>query len=139
MPPGRCWVTYPCLALGPLAAPEIAAYLTAVDIYLLPMMEGVSTRRTSLMCALQHQLPIVATFGVDTDLILQEHNERAFLLVPDHDIQAFAVAVTRLLENPELQSTLSRQGQALFLEEFTWDRIGAKLLKALTSFAADAH
>ncbi len=49
---------------GRQAAGELARELSAADIFLAPFIDGVSTRRGTMMAALQHGLPIVGTRGL---------------------------------------------------------------------------
>jgi glycosyltransferase involved in cell wall biosynthesis len=57
---------------GRLADQELASWLSAADMFLAPFVDGVSTRRGSMMAALQHALPVVGTTGRLTDTLLAQ-------------------------------------------------------------------
>ena len=116
------------LADGPLAGAEISRRLAAVDIYLAPFTDGISTRRGTVMAGLQHGLPVVGTEGYNTDSLLKSENGGAFLLAKANDAQQFSAHIRNLLECPERGKELGRNGQRFFAENFTWSRIATKLL-----------
>jgi glycosyltransferase involved in cell wall biosynthesis len=123
----------PLIAEGPFPAEEISQRFTAMDIYLVPIDEGVSTRNTSFMTGLQHGLPIVATWGSSTDQILKHEHEKAMFLVSVHEPNQFAKAVLDLAINPLQRKLLSEGAKQLFEREFTWPRIISKLMTTLES------
>ncbi|WP_016951915.1 glycosyltransferase family 4 protein [Anabaena sp. PCC 7108] len=124
----------PLLAEGPFSPEEVSRRFAAMDIYLVPIDEGVSTRNTSFMTGLQHGIPTVATFGSATDsMLMQEHGKSLFLV----DVKApddFAQAVLELASNPLQRKLLSDGAKELFAREFTWSHISSKLLTTLESF-----
>ncbi len=123
----------PLLADGPLTSAEISRRFAAMDVYLVPIDEGVSTRRTSLMTGLQHGVPTVATFGPATDTMLMEENGKALLLADVKAPDNFASAVLDLVSNPLRRKLLSNEAQQLFCREFTWHQICSKFLETLES------
>ena len=64
------------LTPGFLDAEIFAARLAATDVFLVPTVDGASTRRGSLMAALQHGLPVLATDGDLTDGVLRREGLR---------------------------------------------------------------
>ena len=54
-------------ATGMLAAEDISRHISACDVMLQPYQDGVSGRRTSVMSALAHGVPVVATRGKATE------------------------------------------------------------------------
>lgn len=48
---------------GGLGSPELSAHLRACDVMVQPYVDGASTRRTTLMAALAHGVPVVTTLG----------------------------------------------------------------------------
>src|SRR5205823_4138588 len=99
---------------GPLSAEEVTRRLRAVDIYLAPLPDGISTRRGSLIAGLQHGLPTVASVGRHTDDVLRSADERAFLLAPVGSKDAFAAKALRLANDPALRDRLGRGARSLF-------------------------
>jgi glycosyltransferase involved in cell wall biosynthesis len=124
----------PLLAEGPFPPEEISLRFTAMDIYLLPADEGVSTRNTSLMVGLEHGNPIVSTFGVFTGSSLRQWNEKAFVLVDSKGPDDFANAIIDLAFDPLKRKRLSDGAKELFSREFTWSQISSHLLTTLESF-----
>jgi glycosyltransferase involved in cell wall biosynthesis len=124
----------PLLAEGPFSSEEISRRFAAMDIYLMPIDEGVSTRNTSLMTGLQHGIPTVATFGSSTDSMLMQENGKAMFLVDVNTPDDFARAVLELAANPLQRKLLSDGAKELFDREFAWSHISSKLLTTLESF-----
>lgn len=127
----------PLLAEGPFSSEEISRRFAAIDIYLVPIDEGVSTRNTSFMVGLQHGIPTIATFGISTDSMLMQENGKAFLLTDSKIPDDFPKAVIDLALNPLQQQKLSDGAKQLFEREFSWPQISSKLLTALESFQKD--
>lgn len=123
----------PVRAEGPFDADEVSRRFAAMDIYLVPITGGVSTRRTSLMTALQHGIPTVSTFGVQTDQMLLAENEKAFLLADVDAPDAFTAAVLLLVKDRSLQQKLGQQGERLYHQEFAWEKVADRLMAALTA------
>jgi glycosyltransferase involved in cell wall biosynthesis len=121
------------LDCGTLSADEVSRRLRAVEIFLSPFIDGISTRRGSVMAALQHGLPVVGTEGWLTDAMLLRENGHAFLLSPAHATAEFVRNVCRLAADAGLREQIGQAGQELHEREFTWDRIADRLLEALAA------
>ncbi len=121
----------PLMADGPLTANEISERFTAMDIYLAPFDEGVSTRRTSFMASLQHGLATVATYGTYTDQALLDANHHAFILTDSDQPEDFASEVLNLALNPAHRQDLASNAKSLFQQEYTWESIASKLLNTI--------
>lgn len=120
---------------GPLDTDEVSRRFAAMDICLAPYVDGVSTRRTSLMTALQHGIAVVGTRGHTTDPLLANEAGRAFLLAGVHDPDAFAAHVAHLADDAGLRAMLAGAGQQLFQTYFTWERITDLLVETLRARA----
>ena len=125
----------PSLAEGPLPGDEISRRLAAVDIYLTPLVDGISTRRTTLTAGLQHGLPIVGMKGHSTDEMLLQQDGHAFLLADVSRPAEFTAHVRRLVDQPDLRRTLGEAARRLYEQHFTWARISDSLLTALGATA----
>jgi glycosyltransferase involved in cell wall biosynthesis len=121
----------PSITEGPLPGAEISRRLAAIDIYLAPFTDGISTRRGTVMAGLQHSLPTVGTMGDNTDSLLLSENGRSFLLAEAGSASQFSAHVRHLLEHPDQREELGRNGQQLFSSSFTWKHIAARLLSEL--------
>jgi glycosyltransferase involved in cell wall biosynthesis len=129
-PPVEAGPSVRVLTPGHLDDHAISSHLAVADIYLAPFSDGVSTRRTTVMAALQHGLPIVGTDGHNTDEMLR--SARASLrLTPVGDRDAFASAVRALAAQPEARASLGSHARALYEDEFDWSVVCDRLLAGL--------
>jgi glycosyltransferase involved in cell wall biosynthesis len=111
---------------GELSAEELADRLAAADIFMAPLIDGISTRRTTAMAALQHGLAVVATDGPLTDRVFREFPD-AVGLVPVGEPALFAAEVVRLAEQPAIRASLAGAGERLYHLELDW-RVSARRL-----------
>lgn len=110
---------------GFVESAEVTAHLLACDALVLPYQDGVSFRRGSLMAALAHGCPIITTYPAMPLPILQEGvNVR---LVPPGSASAIVLAVTELLDAPELRARLG-QGARDLARHFNWESIAERTL-----------
>jgi len=123
-----------CLSEGRLDGADISRRLAAVDIFLAPYEDGISTRRTTMMVGLQHGLPTVATRGYNTDRLLLDADGSAFLLAGVQDVGGFCRQVLRLLDDAELRRRIARGGQELFEADFSWPVIAGRLIAQLNDY-----
>ena len=126
----------PTLAEGPFPAEEVSRRFAAMDIYLVPIAGGVSSRRTSLMTALQHGIPTVSTFGEATDAMLIAENGKAFLLADTNHSETFTESVLRLVNDKVLQEKIGAHGKVLYNREFSWEHTARRLLTAFNKAEA---
>lgn len=114
-----------------LSIEEVSHRFSAMDIYLAPFADGVSTRRTSLMIGLQHGVATVGTIGKLTDAMLAQENGRAFLLANVNHPQHFNDHLQRLVNDLELRRSLGINAMHLYEKQFGWDTIRSSLLAKL--------
>jgi glycosyltransferase involved in cell wall biosynthesis len=124
----------PLLAEGPFSPEEVSRRFAGIDIYLIPIDEGISTRNGSLMVGLEHGIPIVSMFGISTGSTLKQWHEKAFVLTDPLCPDEFTNAVIELALNPLQRKHLSDGAKELFSREFTWSQISSRLLTTLESF-----
>lgn len=119
---------------GVLPHPEVSRLLSACDLMLLPFVDGVSSRRTSAVAALQHGLPLLTTRSTVPEP-WYVHGENMYLL-PVGDRQALADGLVHLARKPELRARLAQGGRELYRVRFAWDVIAqqvASLAEAASS------
>jgi glycosyltransferase involved in cell wall biosynthesis len=116
---------------GELPERELAEFLSAADLFLAPFVDGVSTRRSTMMSALQHGVAVVGTNGPLTDALLQE--SAALRLTPVHRPDLFARAAVELADRPDERSTLGGAGSVLYQSRFDWPVLADELLGSLES------
>lgn len=115
---------------GFLPDTEAAALLAAADLFLAPLQDGVSTRRTTVMAALQHEVAVVGTDGHLTDDALR-HATNALRLVAVDDHDEFVAAVCELAANAADRRALAAAGRRLYEVAFDWPVLVDRLLGAL--------
>ena len=105
LPPG-VEVTTP----GALPADELSLRLHASDLVLLPFKDGVSTRRTTLMAALAHGVPVLGLSGGNTDTVLASARD-ALVLTPVGDLAAFSRAAVALAADRPRRQAIGEAGR----------------------------
>jgi hypothetical protein len=106
----RLWAT------GPLSARDVSSHLLACDLMLQPFVEGVTTRRGSVMAALVHGVPTVTTTGRLTESLWRTTG--AVALAPADDPTALATVASSLLENREARERIGAAGRAAYDDHF---------------------
>jgi glycosyltransferase involved in cell wall biosynthesis len=112
---------------------EMSRQLHAIDIFLVPTDEGLSTRKTSFMAGIQHGLPTVAVLGSSTEEMLISQNRKGVILVQSGNSDIFAQAVLELAENASFRRSMALEAQNLYLREFNWEKITSQLVSAIGS------
>lgn len=118
----------PLQDVGALPAEAVSRTFAAMDVMLLPYSDGISTRRTTLMSALQHGLPVAGTMGHLTDPVLSAANGSALLLADVTAQDEFVSNVKRLCADPQLRASISQAGQEMYYNNFSWPHISRKFL-----------
>ena len=103
-------------ATGALPVEDISLSLSACDVLIQPFVDGVSSRRTSLMAGLAHALPIVTTTGALTESVWAE--SRAVALFRVGDLEGMVAAADRLLDDATERARLGAAASALYQERF---------------------
>ncbi len=109
---------------GPLPADRVSRWLQAVDLLLLPYLDGASLRRGSLVAALVHGRPVVTTRPPDP-LALRPLAAGEHLLTASARAEALAEAVRKVLDDPGLAARLGDAGRRL-ADFFGWDAIARR-------------
>ena len=129
-------------ALRPLLGPEIRFLdrgllpgetvgdsLMAVDVLLAPFVDGLSTRRGSVVAAFQHGIPVVSTSSGWTDCMLREQEERLIFLSPVEDggdaFASLARTVSRQVSLPDSRQAKLRD---FYDGHFGWPSIARRLV-----------
>ncbi|MBI3558085.1 MAG: glycosyltransferase [Deltaproteobacteria bacterium] len=118
-------------AVGRVSATEASQWLSRSDVVLAPLMDGVCTRRGSVIAALAHAKPVVTTTGYHTDRSLDW--SKACAVVPaDHSVK-FAEVVLQQLLSEKKRNALGKAGHVFYEKNLTWEIIAEKLLEKLNS------
>ena len=99
-------------ATGALSPADASRSLAACDLMIQFYPDGVSTRRTSCMAALEHGRPVMTTSGHLTEPLWQE--SRAVALAPANDLPAMAAVVHRLIDDGEERQRLGTAARELY-------------------------
>jgi glycosyltransferase involved in cell wall biosynthesis len=121
----------PLIDAGALPAAEVSHHLSAMDLYLSPFRDGVSTRRGSFMAGLQHGIPTVTTTGPDTDPELRAAAGDAFRAGPHGDPGAFSGLVHRLATDGDERRRLGEAGASFYEQKYDWPHVGTRLVHPL--------
>lgn len=106
--------------LGFLPENMISIFLQKAAIAVFPFKKGVSLRRTTVIAALTHGLPVITTLGKYTtsDFI----NGKNIILIEPKNPTVLAKTIEELLQNQTLLQTLKRNSK-IFAQSFTWETI----------------
>lgn len=117
----------PVHRFGPLPDADLASKLAAADIFVAPLIDGVSTRRGALMAAFQHELAVVGTDGASTDETLRSACD-GIRLVPVGASNRLAAELVALIRDRDQCRALGRAGRELFERSFDWSVIARQVL-----------
>lgn len=115
---------------GLLAGDDVGDHLIAADCILAPFVDGLSTRRGSVIAAFQHGIPVVSTSSIWTDHLLLGQEERSIFLSPVQDgVEGFSSLTRRVADQfPFPDSQRIDLGEFYGLH-FGWPSIAAGLLR----------
>jgi glycosyltransferase involved in cell wall biosynthesis len=113
---------------GYLSSAQVSEWLLASDLLAAPFDDGVSTRRTSVVAALAHGLPVVTTRGCLTDPELFENSP--IVLTDAGDDAAFIAAVERLILDGGARETLRESSLVFHQSHFSWTFIADRIANA---------
>ena len=114
---------------------DLQRYLAAADIYLTPYPNPAQITSGTLAYAVGNGKAVVSTpYWYAQELLAEGRG----ILVPFHDPQPMAQAMTDLLNDPQGRRELGRRAGA-FGEAMQWPRVAAEYLKVLGSAAAPSE
>jgi glycosyltransferase involved in cell wall biosynthesis len=105
------------LAPGDLEASDVAAHLAACDVLVQPYVDGVSTRRTSVMAGLALGIPIATNNGPLTEPLWRESGAVELAATGNRVQEAAEI----LLRDPIRAVGLGARGQRLYRRRFSLD------------------
>jgi len=113
---------------GYLDPAEMARWLSCVDLILVPFVDGVSARRTSVITAMEHGVPVVTTRGRLTERELFDGGPLVLADVDDRD--GFVEACLELAADEGGRAELREAGRRFYQIHFSWTTIAQQLLRA---------
>jgi glycosyltransferase involved in cell wall biosynthesis len=120
-------------AAGDLDASTLSAHLQACDLLVQPYPDGASSRRTTLMAALAHGVPVATTTGRLSEPIWQVTH--AVRCAPAGDAAALVSMAAELARDAELRREMSSAARALYQDRFNLSHV-VDALRAETCGAA---
>jgi len=113
---------------GVLAGDDVGDHLVSADCMLAPFVDGLSTRRGSVIAAFQHGIPVISTSSIWTDDLLLGQEKRAIFLSPVHDgIDGFASLAARISEQLPFPYSRHIALREFHEQHFAWPSISRRL------------
>jgi hypothetical protein len=104
------------LATGTLRADEISLAISSCDVMAQPYPDGVSTRRTTMMAALNHARAIVTTHGAFTEPLWQQSGAAA--LTECGNFSDFVSVSTDIISDSNLRRSYENAARVLYHSRF---------------------
>lgn len=111
-------------ALGYADARTASEALQALDLLVLPFVDGVSERRSSFMAGLAHGVPVLTTAGPATG---KELRDAEFLHRVETDLPAFCRAATELISHPDTLQATGDKARAAYRARYDWPRLAERI------------
>jgi glycosyltransferase involved in cell wall biosynthesis len=93
--------------------------MQAIDIYMSPFFDGVSTRRGSFFAGIQHGLATITTRSYHSDQEMLVHAGKAFLAPETSDEAGFVSAVEKLAKDADLRRSIGKAAKICFDENYS--------------------
>lgn len=122
-----------CHATGFLASEDVSRCLRGTDLLVCPFTDGMSTRRSSVIAALAHGVPVVSTRGRLTDPVFTQPG--CPVVTTAVDAEEFATAAAGLAGNPDRLTALRPASLRFHQDYFSWPAIAARLIGPMTEDA----
>lgn len=113
---------------GPRNHAQLSGALAAADAYLFAEPTGPVARKTSLLSALAHHLPVLAYRGAATEAFFRDA-ENILLVEPSKG--PVADAIRRLVADPSLRERIGAAGASLAADRFSWSSIAGGIRAAI--------
>jgi glycosyltransferase involved in cell wall biosynthesis len=114
------------IARGGVDASELSLWIQACDVAVQLYADGASSRRTTLMAALAHGVPVVTAEGPYSEHVWRTSGGVA--LAAGTGVEAAAATVARLLDHADERADIGRAGAKLYEDCFSIARTVATLV-----------
>jgi glycosyltransferase involved in cell wall biosynthesis len=99
--------------------------MAAMDIFVMPSVHESETFGIAAIEAQAMSIPVVASrIGGVPEAVLEN---RTALLVPPRDAGALSQAIMRLIEEPALYQSMSREGRSFVKRSYDWHRNAGRI------------
>lgn len=113
--------------LGQRPLDQLPAYYHACDLFILPSIHKSEAFGIVQLEAMACGKPVIST-DLPSGVPWVNQNGQTGLVIPPRDVEALIRAINLLVTNPSLRARLGRGGQQRVAQEFTRERMGARLL-----------
>lgn len=113
-----------CRFTGFLRPEEVSAWLQVMDVMVAPFVDGVSSRRTSVLAALAHGVPVLTTRGRLSDRVFLEDGP---LVLSHLDKDAFSNELVALLQDEIRRRKLAALAKPFYEKHFSIERVAGFL------------
>lgn len=131
LPPHQLESVARTVAPGYLEGAALARMLSSADVFLAPFADGATTRRTTLMAAIQHEIATITTVSDATETVLKSGG--ALALAAADDVEQFVAQAVRIANDASLRKQRARAGRALYERHFAWPVVCAGLRAEITA------
>jgi hypothetical protein len=108
---------------------EVSSRFAAMDITLSTFVDGVSSRRSSLMTAYSMVLRRLEQLAHHTDsLFIQRQKTGRCLLMPA-DVTGFAEATLRLMQDPDERERVAKHGHRLYEDNYALEGVAKRITR----------
>ena len=123
-------IPYPnCKIIGKVSSEEVAKYYNESAIFCLPTIR--EPFGIVFIEAMNYRLPVIANnIGCLPDMVINDYN--GYLI--NNNVDEYAIAICRLLENPEKCKQMGERGHQYAQEKFTWERVGKTIKTNIDKF-----
>ena len=108
-------------ACADVTAARLSRDLQCCDLLVQPYIDGVSTRRGTLMAALAHGLPVVTTTGPLSEPFWTVSN--SVVAMPSGDLPGLARTILELAQQPERRLRIASSARATYEGRFSLERL----------------
>lgn len=116
---GRLGLTDVTRFTGRVPHDDVPTYLNQLDVYVAPSRMQSESFGVAVLEASACAVPVVvANVGGLPEVV--NHGETGFIVEPD-DVDGFASAVLRLIDNPDLRDRMGEAGRRYVLERYQWE------------------
>jgi len=126
----------PLLDLGVLPPFEVSQALSCCDLFLSPISDGASSRRSGLLAGLSHGLACVSTLGESSDELFRKASGNAMEYAVDRD--AFARVVAELCRDSARRERLGAEALRFHDQHFGWNATADRFLRLVATVRAQS-
>ena len=107
----------------------ISYWFQIADIFLVPHIEGLSAKRSSVMTAMQHGLPIIGTKGIMNDTFWNKIE--GIKLIEKDEVKIILEYFIKLINDKDYREFLGKNNKDYYISNFSWNIIANKLLSVI--------